>query len=337
MADNLDPVSQDFSADFRKYIEEMQKAILEAERFGRQNVVASADVEALVRATADNTSAMRSLLAQMSGTSQVVSSFRDDAARAAETIRAMAAETGDAADAARRLRDDAATAGMTLEELLRTADGAKRADELLGTSATTAATAHAHMRDNALEAAEAEKKLGRSAEEASAKLDLMTLSGVGSYTSLVPLLGAIGGLVVAASAVAPAVTAAGLGMGAFGLMAIPALHSIMQAYSGLTAAQQAYQNATTAAARNRALAQIHHQWAIMSPEVASVVRQIEAFKTTFTGLAQSSGISKQVFGDVSRVFGLLRELLPVIVPLAQQGAIAFRNMLNSLSVQFRSS
>lgn len=337
MADDLEPINQVFRADMDPYLQGLKAGQQEAKQFAADNRLADESLKELVTASREQTAMLKQMRDTLVldriatnewrdanvATANSVSNLRDRIAAENAVLDSLFAHTNAVGTAQSKMRDSAATAGTAIGHLRD--------------QAIAAAESAAHLRDDAAEAALSVKELGTQSDRTAAKLDLMGLSGASTLTSLGPLLGMIGALVVAASAVAPAALAAGAGLGAFGAFAIPAISSIASGYTKLTTAQAAYQNATTAAARSTALAHIKQAWAGMSPEVAGAVREIQAFKTQFTSLAQSSGITKSVFADVQLIFGTLQKLLPVLVPLAQQGAIAFHNMLSSLSGSVGSS
>ena len=281
MADELDPVEQQFVADMAEYLSAIQDAVDSARQFAESNLEAKAAVD--------------------------------------------------------EMRDGSAEAASALGDLFRHSDEVIAAQHEMRDSAMEAGEALGHVRDEAAEASHEVKNLGQSADETAARLDLMGLSGASTVGMLGPLVSMMGALVVAAAAVAPAAGAMGLGFGAFGLMAVPVIHQVTSGLQQISQAQQAVQQATTAAARNRALAQLHQDWASMPAPIAATVREILAFKNEFTSLAQSSGIEHAVLGDITRVLGIARQLLPVIVPLAQQGAIAIGNMLSAVSSGIRST
>jgi phage-related protein len=257
MADELEPVNQEFTSNWEPWIRDMQRAIDESKRFAAENQAAT---ESLGTET---------------------NRFRNEAASTAKSLGGL-----------RTSMDD------TDKEM---------------------------------------KKLADSSRDASAKLDLMGLSGASSAAKLSPLMTAMAGLAVVGAGIAPAAVAAGLGIGAFGIMALPALTSVSQGYQQISKDQQAVQAASTAAAKSTALKQLQHDMAGLSPPVANVLKQITALKQEFTGLAKSSGITTSVFSDISKVLGIIRGLLPVIVPLAQQGAIAISHMLSALQAVTQSA
>jgi hypothetical protein len=135
--------------------------------------------------------------------------FARENQEASEEVRELARAVRENSDEIRRL---ATVLAEDNHELDRTRDASMEAGAALG-----------HLRDEAAEAAHEVNSLGRQAEETSAALDLMGLSGLSTGMTLFKMIGIIGTLIGVAAAIAPAFVAAGLGLGAFALFALPAL------------------------------------------------------------------------------------------------------------------
>lgn len=107
--------------------------------------------------------------------------------------------------------------------------------------------------------------------------------------------------------------AAGLGLGAFGALAVPALDKVRNAYAGITAAQKNYQaavalskadpTAANAKAAELALDKLKIAWQGMSPLTRQGVSGIQGIVSEFSGLAQ------RIAPEVLRIFN---DLLPGI-------------------------
>lgn len=263
--------------------------------------------------------------------------YVEEMKRGEEEAKQFARDNAAADEALRELTRAVEENSAMLDSLIFEMRLASEEETKLRDHSVEAAESLGHLRDESLEAAAAERELSDSSRKASENLDLMGLSGAGTAGKLVPLLAGIGGLIALGVSVAPAFAAAGLGLAAFGAMALPTLSQIKNGYTAVSTAQQAYQNATTAAARSTALAREKNAWAQMSPPIAAVVREIMAFKSQYTSLAQGSGFQTAVLQDIQQVFQVLRELLPVVVPLAQQGAIAVHQLLSALSIGIHSA
>lgn len=219
------------------------------------------------------------------------------------------------------------------------ADGneeAKVAIDGLRDHAVEAGEALGHVRDEALEAAEAEKKLGTAAEETAYKLDLMSLAGASTVTSLGPLLGIIGAIVIAAAAVAPAVAGMGLGFAAFGAFAIPTLMQISGAMQAVST-QQAVLNSATSTSKQRATALSNEQkiWASMPAPIRDVVHAIQGLQ----GAWQAAGkvFQPEVLTAIDEALSIAGDLMKEIVPLAVQGGYAVNGMLMQIKAGIDSS
>lgn len=107
--------------------------------------------------------------------------------------------------------------------------------------------------------------------------------------------------------------AAGIGLGAFGALAIPTLDKVKNAYSGVTTAQKNYQAAVAldkldptkahAAAAAAALDKLKLAWQGMSPLTRDAVKGIQGIVSQFSGMA------RQVAPEVLKIFD---DLLPGI-------------------------
>jgi phage-related protein len=336
MADELEPINQEVEADLSPYVEEFKRGIEVARQFADASRQDDEALNRLADVVRENTSVLRSLRDSLAEDVAALQRERDGATEAGDAIRDFGLKNAEAAAAINETRDRTVEEGIALSDLRDHAAEAGAEEDKLRDKSVEAATALGHLRDEAAGASHEVKNLGQSSEETAAKLDLMGLSGVsalGPLAQMVPLMAALG---VAAAAVAPAAAAAGLGVGAFGVMAIPALTQISSAYQRISADQQAVAAATTAAAKSTALAQLKHDMDGLSAPVANVLREITSLKNEFTSLAKSSGITTDVFNDIGKAIGLIRELLPVIVPLAQQGAVAINHMLTAMQAAFKS-
>jgi phage-related protein len=287
----------------------MREGYEEAKRFADENRIASEDVQRL-------------------GT---------DASRAGDDIARFAEENKLAIDGLAKLRDEAIEDGRALSNLRDHEQETATEAGHLRDEAVMAAESLAHLRDDAAEASHEVKKLGDQADETAAKLDLLGLSGASTGVSLFKILGIMGTLVGVAASVAPAFAAAGLGLGAFGLFAIPTLKSVASSYSAVSQAQQAVANATTAAQAKSAALQLANAWKQVPAPIAATVREMFKFKQEFASLTQKSGIQGAVLGDITQVFHLLSGILPTLLPLAKQGAVAVHNLLSALNTSVRST
>jgi len=250
MADDLDPIRQEFIAELEPYVRPMREAEDEARRFAEDNRFAGDEVRALARAVAENSAEIR---------------------RLADALVEDNHELGE-------LRDKAVEAG-----------------EALG-----------HVSDEAAEAAHEVDRLGTQARETAADLDLMGLSGLSTVQSVGKLLPLMGLLVGVAASVAPALVAAGLGLGAFGIFAIPTIKQV-----------------------TGALKDTKQQLAALPAPIRDAVQQVKSLETEWKNLSKAfQPVTLHLFAGG---LGIIAALLPKLVPLAQQGAVAFQHIETALS------
>lgn len=278
MADELEPVNQVFTADMEPWIREVREGYDEAQRFAEENRVAADDVQELGR----------------------------DSTRAADEIRDFAQANKLAIQGLRSMRDEAVQDGEALNSLRDHEMEAAHEADALRTQAMEAGSALGHLRDEAAEASHEVKNLGQQSEETAAKLDLMGLSGASTLSSMGPLVGIIGALVVAAAAAAPAVVAMGLGIGAFAGFAIPTIKQV-----------------TGALKDNKT------QLAALPAPIRDVVNQVKSLETEYKNISKSfEPAALHVF---SQFLQIAQSILPKLVPLANQGAIAFSHIATAIS------
>jgi hypothetical protein len=243
---------------------------------------------------------------------EVMLSFTADVAEAAEAIgelKDMADEltvsAGEAQEGLDGLRDSSAEAGGSLAEAGAAAgelrDGAAEAAgaaQLLADNATEAAEALGHLRDEAVEASAALHEARDAEAEAGAAGAGEGLAGISMMAlAITALIGLIAG-------VAPAVLAAGLGIGAFAGFAVPWVEQVAAAFSD-TNAQLAQQ-----------------PWYIQQ-----TVKEVKNLEAEWKGL--SAQFAPELSNMASQVLGIASGLLPKLVPLAQAAAGAVQQLLDA--------
>jgi hypothetical protein len=249
-------------------------------------------------------------------------------------------------------------------------DGAKHAEEELGAAgggaaaglaAQTAAMEAAALASNRMDRQHSALRTGlrdteRLAGDAGRGIGDLTraaeaagsgLSGLGGQLSPYAMPAAIGALVAAAAAVAPALVSAGLGFGAFTALAWPALTKVRTGLTAVTTAQKAYtkaqalqaQDPTAAhlAAQQRALANLKATWAQMPAPVAATVRAIQGFGRTWSQIGRRSGIQAAALTDLQKVMKIGRDLAPSITTLAKAAAPAISRLLSGIDKGIKSS
>ena len=219
MADDMDEVTQRFTAETEDYVAEVQAAADDARDFAAANEEAKAAVDGL----------------------------RDHAVEAGQAVAETSAEVSLSADEMRdRLIEVAEAAGLYRDEMgkLRDAQGKFFAESALMDMAL------GHTRDEALEAAAAVRELKKQDDSAAGGgalfglMSMLTRAGGGIPDSAGPLpLQSLIGIVPIVEALLPELTgvvsgfaAAGAGAGAFALLAYPAIKQVTGAL-GDTAAQ----------------------------------------------------------------------------------------------------
>lgn len=195
------------------------------------------------------------------------------------------AEVQEAAEEAKRFADASLEAKAGADELR---DGAAEAAPEIG-----------HMRDEALEATAAMHELRDAEVEAGAAG--AEAGGGGMSMMVVGIIALIGAI----AAVAPAVLAAGLGIGAFAAFAIPAIMQV-----------------------TGALGDNAKQLAKLPAPVQEAVRGIKSLEGEYKSIGRS--LEPQAFSIFNQALRIAAELLPKLVPLAQAGGQALGDLVGSL-------
>lgn len=304
MADDMEEVTQRFTAETEEYVAEVEAAARDARDFADANTEAKLAVDGM----------------------------RDSSATAALS----ADELRD------RLAEVAGAAGLYRDELgkLRDSQGKFFAESALMDMAL------GHTRDEALEAAAAMREL-KSQDKSMAKDGLlsslfMMLEGNGGQglTSGLPMTGLLG--LPALIAIVPAIeaalvlvtgvvsgfAAAGAGAGAFALLALPAIKAVSGAYTQITADQQAYNRATTAAAKSTALKHLKADYAALDPYERQALAGVQTLAGEYKKL--STAFEPSAFKVFAGVLKVANELLPDVTPFATTFANAISGLLGHL-------
>jgi hypothetical protein len=162
------------------------------------------------------------------------------------------------------------------------------------------------------------------------------LSGI---TDALPVIVAaapvLGALLVEADGLATGFAAAGAGVGAFALLALPTFKSIATAYTGIAAAQQKYQAAVAkekedptkanAAATARALDALKVAQDNLSPSTKTAVGGIQALDDEYHKMTTAfAPDALKIFDDGLRI---ANALLPLVTPFADTAATALDGLL----------
>jgi hypothetical protein len=135
-------------------------------------------------------------------------------------------------------------------------------------------------------------------------------------------------------ALATGLTAAGLGVGSFALLAMPAFKSVSNAYTQIQADQLAYNRALTATAKSTALAHLKHDLDGLDPAQRQAVRGVQGLVGEFHNLSRA--FEPTAFKVFNEGLGIANQLLPVIGQFATSAAPAIEGVLGMLSSGLKS-
>lgn len=133
--------------------------------------------------------------------------------------------------------------------------------------------------------------------------------------------------VTAIAAAAPSLVAAGLGFGAFGALAAPALMKVKTGLSDVNYARQQYQLAKGVEARDpskanleaeqRDLAALKTTYAQMPAPVRQTVGAVHELESAWSKASESSGIQKAALHDVTSALNIAKDAIPDVTTLAK--------------------
>jgi len=235
--------------------------------------------------------------------------------------------TADVSDVTAKLdqvkAEEAALSDKTIHITVDTSDADSKLSAL-GNVGDEAATKLDHVRSSSNVASDALKDVGDKSQESSTLMDLMGGSTIKATTSFAGLIGPIAAAVAAAVPLAPAFIGASGGVAAFGAMAAPTIMGVVKNMQMMSDAQQKYDTAATASAKNKALAQIKADWASIPPEQQQVITAIQGFEKEFNNLA------KALQPDILSIFNKGLDVLRTILPSVQGLAIIAGNALDQM-------
>lgn len=302
---SLEDVTQKFIADVSEYVERMREAVAAAREFADANARSDLSADAL-RGSIDHLA-------------EVVTVLGDRLDHSATTATASA-------DAMNHLQNQTSSAARADVELSAAVADADHELDKERDKALEAASALSRLRDKALEAAASLTAMGTAADVASAAVG--PAAGVGGMIGKFALLGG------AAGALAPAVTAAAGSMGAFALVAGPALAQIVQGASQAYQAEQALQSAVTSQQKQQAIQQMAQAWKGLDAQQRKAAEAIVNFRNAWANL--STQFEPQILKIVNAGLGMLTKLLHELVPLAHAGGNALLAFIQVLSKGFGS-
>jgi hypothetical protein len=147
-------------------------------------------------------------------------------------------------------------------------------------------------------------------------------------------VGIVGAVASGAAGIIPLLTAATLGVGAFGALAIPTFAKIKDTLTQISTDQAAYNNALTKAAQSTAAKKLAQDWASLNGPQTAAVKGIQTLESSFGRLASKLAPDVfKVFNDGLRAANIL---LPFLLPLATASAGAIDGLVKRLA-QFASS
>jgi hypothetical protein len=225
--------------------------------------------------------------------------YVEDMRSAAGDARAFGDANAEAKEMIDGLRDTAAEAGEAVGDLRDSSAEAREATDELRDGALEAAEALGRLRDEAIEATEALHAVRDAEVEAGGAGAAEGGEGIGLMAF------AIAGLIGLAAAVAPALLAAGGGIGAFALFAYPAISQVTGALSDTKA-----------------------QLAKLPAPIRTVVNEVKNLEAQWKGI--SAQFTMPVVQMMSQVLDIASDVLPKLVPLARAGAAAVGQLLDQL-------
>ena len=159
----------------------------------------------------------------------------------------------------------------------------------------------------------------------------------GEMGSMIPIIGLLGTALIPVGAAAVGVglgftgmaTAAVVGVGAFGLAALPVFMSVSKAMQQITADQNAVNRATSTAQKNTAITHLNDDLKNLSPTVAGITLGVLDLKTAFMNWdAQFNPDILNVFNAAAKAVG---PILDAITPLVHAGAKAMTEFFTAIS------
>lgn len=352
MADDLEPVRQEFESDWGPWIADMQAAIEEAKRLADENKTLQESLNEDRDKALEAGDALHQFGIDSEHASTLVGEMRDRAAETGVELDSLRDHALEAAEAESKLRDDALEAAAAL--------GHERDDALEAAAATDAMSEKSgrlhdvmtrlrdvvdstkdkigNVRDTVDRAKDGLESLGSTGTKVGSLLTNAFGSGSQVGNGFSKLTEQVGKMPVSLIAIVPAVeallpeltglisgfAAAGAGAAAFGILAIPAFKAVTAAYSKIGTDQKAYDDALTKTAKNTALKKLQQDYKDLDPAERGAVKGIQDLMTTYHRMAKAfEPDAFKIFNDGLRI---ANTLLPDILPFAT----TFSNVLDGL-------
>lgn len=144
---------------------------------------------------------------------------------------------------------------------------------------------------------------------------------VGLAPAALPVLATVAGGV---GGIATAAAAAGIGVGAFALVAKTDLGKVNDVVTALATQQKAYNNAITDPARHAAMQREQQIWAGLAPDEAAAVRSLQAFHTEWDSF--TAQFDPLVFSTLTVGIRAASAGLPLLVPIVNSAGGALRTL-----------
>jgi hypothetical protein len=311
VADELEDVTQRFDADMAEYEAAMQEGAASAQEFATANEEAKVAADGLRDSSAEAGAAVGHQRDSLAEAAAALKIYRDEQGKlrnaAGEVITASEAE----ALALKHIRDQALEASWAVRDLEKYQKGGVLSGLMSGLGSLFSGGGGA----------------GGGGGGAAG------LPMLGSLTDALPMIAALIPLIMAAlaevGALATGLTAAGLGVGGFAALALPAFKSVTTAYSQINTDQQAYNRALTATARNTALAHLKQDYANLSPAQRGAVEGLQQLVGEYHKL--SKAFEPTAFKVFNEGLQIANQLLPYVGQFANAAAPAIEQLLGTIS------
>lgn len=339
MADELDPVTQEFLADVEDFVENVERARDEAAEFAGGCKTAADEADGLRDSAEEAAPALTSVRDQAIEAARALGIYADDAGRFHEEGGRFVSAARLEADGLGWIRDNAAEAAAELRRAKSDTDGVRDAAGEAVPELEAEAAGLRRVRDDAAGAAAGLRQVrsarpsgGGSGGGGGASLGDFA-PGLGSPTAVIGLIGAVEAAVMVVgpevAALATGLTAAGLGVGAFAALAAPAFSKVHTAYTQIQADQQAYDRALTSSQRKTAMEHLKQDWASLDPAQAGAVRGVQQLVGEFHKL--STAFEPTAFKVFDEGLKIANQLMPYVAQFATAAAPAIEQALGGLS------
>lgn len=176
--------------------------------------------------------------------------------------------------------------------------------------------------------------LGQEGGSAGEALGSLGKSAPVAAGAVVAVGAAAGAALAEVDALATGLLAAGLGVGGFAALALPAFSKVTTAYSQINADQKAYDDALTKSAKNTALKKLHQDLKDLDPAERGAVGGLQNLMNTFHKMSQA--FEPTAFKVFNQGLGIANQLLPYVAKFANAAAPAIEHIMQALSKDIKS-